>query len=73
MAEESMWQKHTIDCPEGKGTAELVSAWRVDDGVEVLVGVSCNNQELKDPAGKNCQWSCWDQVAKEAKPPEDSV
>ena len=56
------WLKHNFECPEGKGQADLLSAWRVDYGIEVLIGVSCNNPQLKEQGGEDCQWSCLKEI-----------
>lgn len=55
----SRWQKIRLDCPEGRGQAELLAQWCRQGRKEKLQGLSCNNVKLKDLSGSDCHWSCW--------------
>ncbi len=55
--------RHEINCPEGRGETELLSAWCAEGGRQVLNGIICNNPKLRDLSGTDCQWSCWDQIS----------
>ena len=67
MMQETRWIKYKMECPEGMGTADLFSEWRVKKNGDVLNGICCDNLELKDLSGSDCQWSCWEEVEKTEK------
>jgi hypothetical protein len=62
MAEKSIWMKHGMACPEGRGHAELFLEWQAERGEEVLNSICCNNPQLRDLSGSDCGWSCWDKI-----------
>jgi len=67
MAQDPKYFRHEINCPEKDDTVQLLSEWRTEDGQEILNGIGCNNSQLKDLSGADCQWSCWEQISR-AKP-----
>ena len=65
------WKREQITCPEGRGQAELLAEWRVEGEEAALTGMSCQNPQLRDLSGEDCQWSCWERVEK-ASPDRES-
>jgi hypothetical protein len=63
MERQSKWTKHDMKCPEGKGESRLLLEWRMKSGQDVLVSIYCNNPELSDLSGGDCQWSCWEEIS----------
>jgi hypothetical protein len=64
MREQSRWVRYQMQCPEQRGASQLLLEWRVKSGGEVLNSVSCDNPQLKDLSGSECQWSCWEQITR---------
>jgi hypothetical protein len=52
-----------VKCPEDRGIAQLLLEWKVDRGRKVLCSVTCDNFELADYSGSDCQWLCWAKIA----------
>ncbi|MHC4105190.1 MAG: hypothetical protein ACYSR9_09630 [Planctomycetota bacterium] len=67
MTQHTEYLLHEIKCPERNDKAELLSEWRTENGQEILNGIHCNNAQLRDLSGTDCQWSCWKQISR-AKP-----
>ena len=67
MAQHLKYLRYEIKCPEKDHKNELLSEWRTENGQEILNGIRCNNSQLKDLSGADCQWSCWEQISR-AKP-----
>jgi hypothetical protein len=65
MEKQYRWVKRAIKCPEGRGESGLFLEWRVEGGEEILNSISCNNPELRDLSGRDCEWSCWERVSPE--------
>ena len=58
----SIWEKYHIKCPEQRGEADLFLEWSLESGSRKLISASCNNEQLLDLSGKDCEWSCWDTI-----------
>ena len=52
-----------VKCPEDRGIAQLLLEWKIDRGRKVLGSVTCDNFELADYSGSDCQWLCWAKIA----------
>lgn len=52
-----------VKCPEDRGIAQLLLEWKIDRGRKVLCSVTCDNFELADYSGSDCQWLCWAKIA----------
>lgn len=52
-----------VKCPENRGIAQLLLEWKIDRGRKVLCSVTCDNFELADYSGSDCQWLCWAKIA----------
>ena len=63
MGEQSRWVRRQIECPEGKGEHDLLIALHDEGGKEVVRAISCDNPDLEDFAGGDCEWSCWEEVS----------
>jgi len=63
MGEQSRWAKRRMKCPEGMGESDLLLEWCGESGEEVLNSISCDNLQLKDLSGRDCQWSCWEGIS----------
>ncbi len=59
----SIWKKCHIKCPEQRGDADLFLEWSIEKGRKILRSASCNNEQLLDLSGKDCEWSCWDEIS----------
>ena len=64
MAQHTKYVRHEIKCPESKDKTELLSEWRTEDGQEILNGIRCDNPQLRDLSGADCQWSCWEHISR---------
>jgi hypothetical protein len=62
MSKQSRWVRRNIECPEGKGEHDLLIASHDESGKEVVKAISCDNPDLEDFAGGDCEWSCWEEV-----------
>jgi hypothetical protein len=62
MGEKSVWVRRQIQCPEKRGESRLLLEWHIVDGEAALNGISCDNPQLKDLSGNDCEWSCWEQI-----------
>lgn len=58
------WTVERIECPESRGQNRVLLKWTRETGKPALIGVHCGNQYLRDYGGGNCNWSCWDTLAK---------
>ena len=67
MTQHPKYVRQEIECPEKGEKTKLLSEWRTDNDQEILNGIRCNNSQLKDLSGADCQWSCWEQISR-AKP-----
>ena len=56
--------RHEIKCPERDELVKLLSEWRTQDGQTILNGLHCDDSNLKDLSGADCQWSCWEQISR---------
>jgi hypothetical protein len=63
MRQQSRWAKRLMKCPEGRGESALLVEWRLKKDGEVVNSVSCNNLQLIDLSGRDCQWSCWEKIS----------
>ncbi len=57
-----------MKCPEGRGESALFVEWRLEKDGEVVNSVSCNNLQLIDLSGSDCQWSCWEKISLDKGP-----
>lgn len=57
-----------MKCPEGRGESSLFVEWRLERDGEVVNSVSCNNLQLMDLSGRDCQWSCWEKISLDKGP-----
>ena len=62
MAELTRWVKQTMKCPEGRGETQVFMEWLNQGGKQVLNSISCDNPQLRDLSGSDCQWSCWEEI-----------
>jgi hypothetical protein len=67
MAEKSQWVLRHMKCPGEKGKAELLLEWKVQRGRKVLHSISCNNPQLMDYSGADCQWHCLQKISPKKK------
>ncbi len=67
MRQQSRWVRRFMKCPEGRDESELLLEWRLEKGGEILNSVSCNNLQLMDLSGSDCQWSCWETISRKEK------
>ena len=65
MGKHSRWTRRRIECPEGRGSHELLFELHDDAGKEVGRAISCDNPNLEDFTGGDCEWSCWEAVSEE--------
>jgi hypothetical protein len=63
MKQASQWSIRKRQCPEGRGKAELLLEWKVEKGRKVLHSISCDNPQLADYSGVECQWCCLEKVS----------
>jgi hypothetical protein len=66
--QQSRWARRLIKCPEGRGESALFVEWRLEKDGEVVNSVSCNNLQLIDLSGSDCQWSCWEKISLDKRP-----
>ena len=69
MRQASKWSVRQMECPEGKGRAELLMEWQVEKGRKVLCSVSCNNPHLAGYGGVDCRWCCLERFSVPAGKP----
>jgi hypothetical protein len=67
MEEKSRWGLRHMKCPEEKGKAQLLLEWKVQKGKKVLQSVSCDNPQLIDYSGTDCQWLCLKKISPKKK------
>jgi len=63
MSEKSKWAIRQMRCPEEKGKTELLIEWKVEKGKKVLHSISCDNPQLMDYSGADCQWLCMKRIS----------
>ena len=56
-----------MNCPEEKRKAQLLLEWKVQKGKKVLKSVSCDNPQLTDYSGMDCQWLCLKKISPKKK------
>ena len=57
------WNVRQMKCPEGKGQAGLLLEWKVEKGKKILCSISCDNPQLSDYSGVDCQWLCLGKIS----------
>lgn len=72
MGEKSSWVRLRMKCPEKDCEASLLVEWRNEGGKKILNGIVCDNEELRDLCGKDCEWFCWEEVSKGHLQSDDS-
>ena len=65
MTKKSKYFRHEITCPEKGEKTVLLSEWHAEGDQKVLNGIRCDNVQLKDLSGKDCQWTCWEEISEE--------
>ena len=65
MAKKSKYFRHEIICPEKGEKTVLLSEWHTEGDQEILNGIRCDNVQLKDLSGTDCQWTCWEEISRE--------
>jgi hypothetical protein len=63
MKHTSKWNVRQMECPEGKGLAELLLEWKVEKGKKILCSVSCDSPQLTDYSGVECRWCCLEKLS----------
>jgi hypothetical protein len=72
MDAKSKWVRLRMKCPEKGCEASLLVEWRNEGGKEVLNGIVCDNQELRDLCGRDCTWFCWEEVSEDRRRSDDN-
>lgn len=67
MKQKSRWEMCRVKCPEENIDTELLVEWHQEGGQKVLNSISCKNPKLMDLKPEDCQWSCWEEIEKEAE------
>ncbi len=67
MSEKSQWTLRHMKCPEEKGKAQLLLEWKVQRGKKVLHSISCDNPQLMEYSGMDCQWLCMKKISPKKK------
>jgi hypothetical protein len=67
MDRKSKWVRRRIKCPEVGRDADLLVELLEENGAEVVNSISCDNPRLADLDNWDCEWSCWDKVAKKKR------
>ena len=67
MKQGSKWSIRQMPCPEARGKAELLLEWKVEKGKKVLHSISCDNPQLMDYSGMDCQWYCLEKISGKKK------
>jgi hypothetical protein len=70
MSEKSRWEKRKVDCEETGEEANLLIEYRKTGKKgkkEEVGGVSCDNPQLTDYDGDDCEWTCIDEIEREKK------
>jgi hypothetical protein len=52
-----------MKCPEGRGKTELLLEWKIEKGRKILQSISCDNPQLADYSGAECQWCCFEKIS----------
>jgi hypothetical protein len=63
MKQASNWSVRQRKCPEGRGEAALLLEWKVQKGRKILHSVSCDNPQLANYSGTDCQWRCMEKIS----------
>jgi hypothetical protein len=64
MKQISKWNTRQMKCPEGRGKTELLLEWKIEKGKKILQSISCDNPQLADYSGVECQWCCFEKVSR---------
>ena len=67
MKQASKWSIRKKQCPEGRGKTDLLLEWKVEKGRKVLHSVCCDNPQLADYSGMDCQWACLELISGKKK------
>ena len=67
MSEERRWSRLQVKCRETERKTNLLVEWGKKDGKDFVNGITCDNPELADYGGRECEWSCWDEVSGKKK------
>jgi hypothetical protein len=63
MKQSSKWNLRPMQCPEGRGKAELLLEWEVEKGRRILRSVSCDHPQLTHYSGTDCKWFCLGKIS----------
>lgn len=63
----SKWTMRQVPCKDTRGKSNLLVEWEEKDGREVVHAIHCDNPQLGDFHLWDCEWSCWEKIAKEKK------
>lgn len=63
MAKALKYERRTMECAEEHRTATLLLEWKEEGGKRTLVGVECDNPNLRGLEPYVCRWSCWHTLA----------
>jgi hypothetical protein len=66
---ETRWQTLQVTCPEEGCSATLLVEWDESGAEPVVSGIHCDHPRLKDLDNWSCGWSCWGEVAAQARRP----